>query len=121
MKLISSADIFLRTMAKRTNRKSSSKGFGSSPKKSSTRGAAKRSSSAGKMWAVAGSSLSAAAAALLMPNAAMALPQGMQVRGGELNITQPDGSTLIINQGTNRAVGEWESFDINAGQKVQVN
>ena len=108
-------------MAKRKNRKSDYKGFGAPSQKESKRSAAKRSKSAGKMLATAGSSLSAAAAMLLMPGVAMALPQGLQIRGGELNISQPDGSTLIINQGTNRAAGDWESFDINAGQRVQIN
>ena len=97
-------------MAKRKNRKSDYKGFGAPSQKESKRSAAKRSKSAGKMLATAGSSLSAAAAVLLMPGVVMALPQGLQIRGGELNISQPDGSTLIINQGTNRAAGDWEAL-----------
>ena len=60
-------------------------------------------------------SLSAAAAMLLMPGVAMA-PQGLQIRGGELNISQPDGSTLIINQGTNRAAGDWALISMLASR-----
>ena len=66
------------------------------------------------------SGLAAIAAAMLTPGAAMALPAGLEVRGGELTISQPDGSSLIINQGSSRAAGDWKSFDINNGEQVEV-
>ena len=50
----------------------------------------------------------------------MALPAGLQVRGGELTISQPDGTSLIINQGSKRAAGDWRSFDIDNGEQVEV-
>ena len=66
------------------------------------------------------SSMAAIAAAMLTPGAAMALPAGLQVRGGELTISQPDGTSLIINQGSKRAAGDWQSFDIDDGEQVEV-
>ena len=60
------------------------------------------------------------AAILLAPNAVLALPNGLSVKGGRLSVTQPDGSTLIINQGSDRAVGDWNSFDIGAEERVLI-
>ena len=91
------------------------------------RGSNKRSSSrASPSWlppnaaANVVSGVAAIAAAVLAPGAAMALPAGLEVRGGELTINQPDGTSLIINQGSKRAAGDWSSFDIDNGEQVEV-
>jgi len=67
------------------------------------------------------SSTSAAAAALfLSPAGVFALPQGLEVQRGVLSVNQSSENSLTINQGSNRAVGNWNSFDINTNEAVQV-
>ena len=66
------------------------------------------------------SGLAAMAAAVLAPGLSFALPTGLEVRGGRLSVSNPDGSTLVIDQGTSRAVGDWSSFDIDNGEQVQI-
>lgn len=51
-------------------------------------------------------------------SAATALPQGGQVVGGNATITQPNASTLTINQSSNRAMIDWQGFDIGSGEGV---
>jgi len=63
--------------------------------------------------------LSAAAAFALSP-AALALPEGLEVKGGGLSTSQPNSNNLVINQSTQRAIGNWNSFDINSNESVQV-
>jgi len=42
----------------------------------------------------------------LTPGAALALPEGLEVRGGSISVNQPDATTLVIQQGTQRAAGD---------------
>src|SRR5436309_11392635 len=42
------------------------------------------------------------------------LPRGGQVVGGQATITQPNAATLLINQRTDRAIINWQSFSIGA-------
>ena len=39
----------------------------------------------------------------------------------DLQISSPDGSTLVIDQGSSRAASDWQSFDIGDGERVIVN
>lgn len=54
------------------------------------------------------------------PAAALALPQGEQLAGGTAGVSRPDAATLTIRQSTPRAILNWQSFDIAAGEKVSV-
>ena len=56
----------------------------------------------------------------LVPSSALALPAGLVVQGGSIAISQPDGSTLVIQQGSDRAAGDWNSFNIGAGERVTI-
>ena len=49
-----------------------------------------------------------------------ALPEGLTVKQGNIT-TQTLDNTLIINQGTNRASGDWNSFDIQSNETVNIN
>ena len=49
-------------------------------------------------------------------NDAMALPQGGNVVAGTATITQPTGTQLNINQSTDRAIINWNSFNIGTGE-----
>ena len=51
--------------------------------------------------------VAACTAVALAPGAAFSLPNGLQVRGGKLTVTDNNGSSLVINQGSNRAAGDW--------------
>jgi len=50
-----------------------------------------------------------------------ALPTGGAVAGGQAAITQPNGNTLNIDQRSQRAVINWNSFDIAKGNTVRFN
>ena len=63
----------------------------------------------------AASALLGAGAAHALP--AGALPQGGAVVGGSASISQ-SGSTLTVNQSTNRTVIDWRSFNIGSGAQV---
>ena len=52
---------------------------------------------------------------------AQSLPQGGVVVGGSATITQTSSSQLTINQSTNRAVTNWNSFSIATGNSVTIN
>jgi len=52
--------------------------------------------------------------------AGSALPQGAQVQAGSATVTT-QGSTLTINQTTNNAVINWNTFNIGAGGTVNIN
>jgi len=52
--------------------------------------------------------------------AALALPEGMVVRGGQLQLSQPDPNSLVITQGTTRAAADFSSFNIGASERVQI-
>ena len=49
-----------------------------------------------------------------------ALPEGLTVKQGNIT-TQTSDNTLTINQGTNRALGDWNSFDIQKNETVNIN
>ena len=51
---------------------------------------------------------------------AFALPEGLTVREGNIT-TQTENNTLTINQGSNRAFGDWNSFDIQKNETVNIN
>jgi len=52
----------------------------------------------------------------LMQQDALALPQGGTVVGGAATISQPSNTQLNINQTTNRAIIDWNSFNIGVGE-----
>ena len=71
-----------------------------------------------------GGSVPAAAAAIVasfgptMP--AFALPEGLTVKEGQIT-TQTVDNTLTINQTTVKAFGDWNSFDIQNNETVNIN
>ncbi len=70
------------------------------------------------------SAMTAFAAAILATQPgvsfAQALPTGGQVTAGQASISQ-NANTMTINQGTQRAVIDWNSFNVGAGNTVQFN
>lgn len=56
----------------------------------------------------------------MVPGRALALPEGLVVQGGVIGVTQPDASTLLIQQGSDRAAGDWRSFNIGAAERVTI-
>lgn len=52
----------------------------------------------------------------IVPSALYANPTGEQVVGGAAGFNRPDVATLIVNQGTDRAVINWNSFSIANGE-----
>ena len=52
----------------------------------------------------------------LVPSALYANPAGEQVVGGSATFNRPDVATLIVNQNTDRAVINWNSFSIANGE-----
>ena len=62
----------------------------------------------------------AAAVVGLGGGVALALPQGMVVRGGQLVLQQSDANNALIQQGTGRAAADFNSFNIDAGQRVRI-
>lgn len=63
-----------------------------------------------------------AAVTLLSPSGLLAgpLPTGGRVVKGRVNIST-NGNTMTMDQSTNKAVVNWDSFDIDAGYAVNVN
>ena len=53
---------------------------------------------------------------IVLPPALYANPQGEVVVGGAAAFNRPDAATLIVNQGTDRAVINWNSFSIANGE-----
>ncbi|HSW93953.1 MAG TPA: filamentous hemagglutinin N-terminal domain-containing protein, partial [Gammaproteobacteria bacterium] len=49
----------------------------------------------------------------------LANPQGGQVTAGTATISNPNGSTVQINQSTDKAVIDWQSYNIAAHEKTQ--
>lgn len=52
---------------------------------------------------------------------AQALPTGGTVTSGSVGITQPNGSTLVINQSSPTGIVHWSTFSIGAGGTVNFN
>lgn len=64
------------------------------------------------------------AAALLItaaPGLAQQLPSGGSVSAGSAAIVQPNASTLNVNQSSDRAIINWQSFSVGAGNTVNFN
>ncbi|WP_409932378.1 filamentous hemagglutinin N-terminal domain-containing protein [Paraburkholderia sp. BCC1886] len=59
----------------------------------------------------------------LSPSSAVAqsLPTNGQVRAGQASIAQPNGNTMMVNQGSQRAVIDWNTFNVGQGKTVQFN
>jgi filamentous hemagglutinin family protein len=55
--------------------------------------------------------------ALMRPGAGYALPQGGVVSSGSANVTTV-GNTTTITQSTNKAIIDWNSFNVNSGEHV---
>jgi len=52
--------------------------------------------------------------------AALALPEGMVVTGGQLELTNHAAGQALINQASERAAADFQSFNIGAGERVQI-
>ncbi|MBI2989004.1 MAG: filamentous hemagglutinin N-terminal domain-containing protein, partial [Deltaproteobacteria bacterium] len=65
--------------------------------------------------------LTLAVALTFYPVLVRALPIDGKVVGGSANITQPNSTTLNINQATNKAIINWQGFSINVNELVKFN
>lgn len=54
-----------------------------------------------------------------MPSLARALPQGEQLQAGQAAVSRPSANSMVVNQTTDKAVLQWQSFSIGQGQSVQ--
>ncbi len=92
---------------------------GKTPGEGTASGAASSESAFGTV-----SAMTAFAAAILATQPgvsfAQALPTGGQVTAGQAAISQ-NSNTMTINQGSQRAVIDWNSFNVGAGNTVQFN
>ncbi|MCY0858762.1 filamentous hemagglutinin N-terminal domain-containing protein [Cupriavidus sp. D39] len=70
-------------------------------------------------WVALGASLAAGTAWPLGAMSAGSLPSGANVVAGQVTVTQPSAQQLQIVQQSGRAVVQWNSFDIGAGNAVQ--
>jgi filamentous hemagglutinin family protein len=61
----------------------------------------------------------AVALALAAPHAVLAGPAGATVVSGQVQITQPNSQTTVVRQGSDKAIVNWTSFSIGAGESVQ--
>ena len=52
--------------------------------------------------------------------AALALPEGMVVTGGQLELQRQDANNALIQQGSQQAAADFNSFNIDAGQRLQI-
>ena len=59
------------------------------------------------------------AVCLAMSGTALALPQGGTVVAGNATISHPSSTTELIRQSTDKAIIDWKSFSIAAGEKVR--
>ena len=74
------------------------------------------------MTCIALTGVSAVALACVSTNAmAQTLPTGGSVTAGSATITAPNASTLNINQSSNQAIINWQSFSVGAGGTVNFN
>src|SRR5690606_35904944 len=63
----------------------------------------------------------ASALSLTIPQHALANPLGGQVAAGSATISQPDSTTLNVNQGSDKAIINWQDFDIEEGETTNFN
>ncbi len=61
------------------------------------------------------------ALAVVPASESFALPTGAQVQAGDISISQPSATQLVVNQGSDRAVINWQSFDILSGEATRFN
>lgn len=61
------------------------------------------------------------AAGLLCCNAVLALPEGGDVVAGSATIQQPNSTTVTVNQSTDKAIINWNQFNIGANELTQFN
>ena len=59
-------------------------------------------------------------ASLFCANNAYALPQGGQLKDGQATISLPSSTQMNINQASNRAIIDWQSFNIAANEKLNI-
>ncbi|MGQ2979525.1 MAG: two-partner secretion domain-containing protein, partial [Polaromonas sp.] len=52
-------------------------------------------------------------------NLAVALPAGLDVVAGQVSISTPAANNMLIQQGSDKAILNWQSFNIGVGQSVQ--
>ena len=83
--------------------------------RSSTRAGIRRN---GAYPAVLISALSLAVQSAFAPVYAQALPTGGQVAAGAATISQPNAASLLVNQSSQNAILNWQSFSIGAGNSV---
>lgn len=62
----------------------------------------------------------AAAVALSMTGAAYALPQGASVVSGNVTVNNPTATQQVITQTTNKAIVNWQGFDIGSNESVNI-
>ncbi len=60
-----------------------------------------------------------AGSVVMLAGTAYALPQGPAVVSGDVAISQPNASTMQINQGSNKAIINWQGYSIGAGEAVR--
>jgi filamentous hemagglutinin family protein len=60
----------------------------------------------------------AVALALAAPHAAIAAPTGATVVAGQVQVTQPNAQTMLVSQGSDKAIINWRAFSIGAGESV---
>ncbi|MEC9365273.1 MAG: hypothetical protein VYC42_18785, partial [Pseudomonadota bacterium] len=63
----------------------------------------------------------AALASLLAPAAASGGPSGAEIVHGQVNLTSPDPGALVIDQQSDAAIINWQSFSIGANEYVVFN
>ena len=104
-------------------RRKKARGFGLSRNNSSNKKNINTSSIPGNnfLQKVSTNVSAAAAAFLLAPAASYALPEGLVIRKGEISVKNEGGNSLILNQTTKNAFGDWESFNINVDELVNIN
>src|SRR5436189_3500056 len=54
----------------------------------------------------------------ILSNICFALPQGPQIESGNISIHNPTPANMQINQGTNKGIINWQTFNIGAKQHV---
>ncbi|MDP3826915.1 MAG: filamentous hemagglutinin N-terminal domain-containing protein, partial [Polaromonas sp.] len=50
---------------------------------------------------------------------ATALPEGASLVAGQANISTPNANAMVVTQGSDKAILNWQSFNIGTGQSMQ--
>lgn len=61
-----------------------------------------------------------AVALAFLPAVAWSLPTGEQVLAGQVTVDRPAAEHMLIRQGTNAAIVNWDGFSIGAGEAVRI-